>query len=317
MSLEENTCSNARYAEAAARAGYTYEQADTIGPRDGQPELFKGSLSFESFSSGVTVCFSDLTSIVDSEHDGLMDRSWTVAMNLGAVPTTTQFGRRNEFDVSPDKATIVAFSDQTRMANRIRAGEKATSLLLSLKPSNLTDDVLAEDIHLATMGTAINQIDLTPRLRFLAHRLASPALPGAPGRLLAESQALELLAHILLQCDGNSRREQNDVSDRDRLALMRVRGAIHAHPSYPFTLQGLASEACMSISSLKAKFPRVFGETVFSYIRGVRLDHARDRIVEDGWAVSQAAHFVGYRHHGNFTKAFHRRFGIRPVDLIR
>ncbi|MEM9316614.1 MAG: AraC family transcriptional regulator, partial [Pseudomonadota bacterium] len=125
------------------------------------------------------------------------------------------------------------------------------------------------------------------------------------------------VAHVLDQTGKKAKPRLNGFAKRDLMALERVREAIHAAPYRDFTLQQLASDAGMSLSSLKAKFPKAFGQTVFAYLRGVRLDYARDRIVHDGWTVSEAAHFVGYRHVGNFSKAFRIRFGVTPLEVRR
>lgn len=315
MALDDDSYSNARFVDAGERAGYTYDASCQSGRTDDAAAMFSGRLAYESFSTGVSVYVSDMTSLIESEHDGLLDRSWTLAINLGEQQTTMKIGERDPLVLPPSGAKVVAVSDQLRMTNRVSPGQHCRSLLLTLSPGVVTDGELAEAIEAATSGTHFSSALMTARLRYLAACLAEPASSGAAGRLLNESRALELLAHVLGQTREAENLRSSGLSQRDRFALGRVRDVIHAAPNREFTLQGLATEAGMSLSSLKAKFPEAFGQTVFAYLRGVRLDYARDRIVHDGWTISQAAHFAGYRHVGNFSKAFRRRFGVRPVDV--
>ena len=315
MTHDQDSYSNARFVDAGERAGYTYDASCESGLATNAAAMFSGRLAYESFSSGVSVYFSDMTSLIESEHDGLLDRSWTLAINLGEQQTTMEMGERDQLVLPPSGAKVVAVSDQLRMANRVSPGQRCRSLLLTISPGVVTDSELAEAIEAATCGTCFGSAVMTARLRYLAACLTEPASSTAAGRLLAESRALELLAHVLGQTGGTETSRRGSLSQRDRFALERVRDVIHAAPNTEFTLQGLATEAGMSLSSLKTKFPEAFGQTVFAYVRGVRLDYARDRIVHYGWTVSQAAHFAGYRHVGNFSKAFRERFGFRPADV--
>ena len=314
MTLNQESYSNARFAEAGERAGYADNLSYECGRADNFAPMFSGRLAYESFSSGVSVYFSDMTSLIESEHDGLLDRSWTLAINLGEQQTAINIGESNQLVLPPSGAKVVAVSDQLRMANRIPPGQRCRSLLLTLSPGVVTDSELAEVIQGATSGTHFESAFMTVRLRYLAGCLTEPTPSSAPERLLAESRALELLAHVLEQTKETETPRSGGLSRRDRLALQRVRDVIHATPHKDFTLQELATEAGMSLSSLKAKFPEAFGETVFSYLRGVRLDYAREHIIQSGWTVAQAAHFAGYRHVGNFSKAFRTRFGVTPAN---
>lgn len=317
MSDHIDAYSNARLVDAGKRAGYSYLASCASGDAATKEPMFSGRLVYESFSSGVTTCFSDMISLVESEHAGVLNRSWTVAINLGEQETALTLGDRKQLSLPPDDARVVAICDQTPMTNRVMPKLRCRSLVVSLAPGVITDGELAEAIETATSGTQLERAFMTPRLRHLADCLSRPTSPGAAGRLLAESRALELVAHLLEHTDGNPKTRFGELSTRDLLAVERVRDAIHAAPHRDFTLQQLATDAGMSLSSLKSKFPKAFGQTVFTYLRAVRLDYARDRIVQDGWTVSEAAHFVGYGHVGNFSKAFRSRFSVSPLEARR
>ena len=45
------------------------------------------------------------------------------------------------------------------------------------------------------------------------------------------------------------------------------------------------------------------------------MDLAHQGIEENGWTVSEAAYFAGFRHQSNFATAFRHKFGFAPSDL--
>lgn len=81
---------------------------------------------------------------------------------------------------------------------------------------------------------------------------------------------------------------------------------------HPPALPELAARAGLSETTLKRTFPRVFGTTVFGYLRRRRMEEAR-RLLDTGTAtVLEAAAQVGYSNPSNFAAAFRREFGVNP-----
>ena len=67
----------------------------------------------------------------------------------------------------------------------------------------------------------------------------------------------------------------------------------------------------------KVKFAAVFGQPIFAFLRDLRLERAFEGLQSEGWTVSQAAYFVGYRHPSSFSEAFRRKFGVAPQAVGR
>lgn len=81
---------------------------------------------------------------------------------------------------------------------------------------------------------------------------------------------------------------------------------------HPPVLADLAVRSGLSETTLKRNFPRVFGTTVFGYLRRRRMEEAR-RWLESGTAtVLETASRVGYCNPSNFAAAFRREFGVNP-----
>ncbi|MCQ6263813.1 helix-turn-helix transcriptional regulator [Alcanivorax sp. MM125-6] len=153
-----------------------------------------------------------------------------------------------------------------------------------------------------------------PALRDSLGSLLEEHWDGDLAALLWEGTALQLLAHALRALEDAPAAEA--VSERDRRLLRRVHERLVEEPGAAHTLASLAALACMSPSALRAKFPRVYGQSVFDCLREQRLERA-GRYLRDGASVQQAAHFVGYRHASNFTTAFRAHFGMPPGEWRR
>lgn len=132
--------------------------------------------------------------------------------------------------------------------------------------------------------------------------------------LLLEGVALQMLAHALAA--DASVDHADTPGTRDRRLLQRVIDRLEAAPGDAHTLDDLARVACMSPSSLRAKFKSAYGKSVFAWIRDRRMDLARERLAQ-GWTVQQAAAFVGFSHPSNFATAYRARFGTAPSHTVR
>ena len=64
--------------------------------------------------------------------------------------------------------------------------------------------------------------------------------------------------------------------------------------------------------ALKNGYKTQFGTTVFDYLIGRRLEHARELLVQPTYSIQQVSAVVGYKHANHFSTAFKNRFGTTP-----
>ncbi|WP_166302498.1 helix-turn-helix transcriptional regulator [Bradyrhizobium sp. 2S1] len=208
-------------------------------------------------------------------------------------------------------------SDNTHMASSYRCGESSRILVIQTCPVTAKDTELTEHLDALLTETTAKPLLLGCRVRALAHELFSSDHTGVVGRLLAESCALELLAWAIGDRKGHNITTTCSIHPRDIAKIHRVRDKLLATLDAEHHLCDLARDVGMSTSTLKCKFTAVVGQPVFQFLRDKRLDRARDGLLYEGWTVSQAAFYVGYRHATNFATAFRRRFGTAPTSALR
>ena len=316
MATENGGFSPKGFSQAAEAFGYrltTLSPGPSLNDSDGP--VFEGTVGVRSLPCGLNLWLSDLRSLRDSTLESVAEPSLTVAIMLGAHAAECATGARERLYIPTGGAAVISTADDVHVASRYKAGQRAQCLLVSARPEDFEDDEVAEQIRLVLKSTAVRPLVITHRTKLLVNELTTPSAPGGVGRLLAESSALELMAHSLLAASAGPAPSHGRLIGKDYAKVLIVRNLIEASPSTDFTLSGLAKEAGLSASALKAKFPIAFGQPVFDYLRDVRLSRARQGIEEEGWTVSEAAYFAGYKHRNNFAMAFRRKFGVAPSAL--
>ncbi len=300
-------CHSARgLADVARRWGYGCD----VDAADDDAPLAEGVLSTLELSYGMRVCATDLVATRDNERAGIIARTLTIVLVLDGDPIRYALDGGEEQIFWPGRAAMVTAVGDARLSGRHRRGERSRSLVLQANPRDMDDDALGAHVERRLAETALAPLRIGDRLQALAHDLMAAHQAGPIARLLAESCALELLARGL----AAEQSADSAVHPRDANRVLRVRDKLIAAPAEDHRLGDLARLAGMSVSSLKAKFPRVVGQSVFDFLRSQRLEHARRGLECEGWTVKQAAHFVGYAHPSNFAAAYRRKFGSPPRD---
>jgi AraC-like DNA-binding protein len=95
----------------------------------------------------------------------------------------------------------------------------------------------------------------------------------------------------------------------------RAISLIHGDPSRDWSVASLADEVAMSRSAFAARFTRLAGEPVMSYVARWRMNVAADALKHDDATVAELAYRLGYRSEAAFSRAFKRVVGVRSGRL--
>ncbi|MCA9727543.1 MAG: AraC family transcriptional regulator [Candidatus Eisenbacteria bacterium] len=91
---------------------------------------------------------------------------------------------------------------------------------------------------------------------------------------------------------------------------------IHMHLDERMTVAELAKIAGMSSSSLHEAFKAMTTLTPIQYIKQLRLNQARQVMLEEGASAAEAAFKVGYESPSQFSRDFRRHFGLPPRQYL-
>lgn len=84
----------------------------------------------------------------------------------------------------------------------------------------------------------------------------------------------------------------------------------------PPAISALAKRAGINEFKLKHGFKRIFGRTIFGYLREYRLETAKALIEKRDMNVAEIALEVGYGNPAHFAQAFRLQYGINPGQLL-
>lgn len=90
---------------------------------------------------------------------------------------------------------------------------------------------------------------------------------------------------------------------------------IESHTADPRNITQLATLSGTSARHLRRVFERHAGITLMRFYRNVRLDKARELLVQTGLPVPVVALATGFANGAHFARAFGARFGARPSGL--
>ncbi len=77
-------------------------------------------------------------------------------------------------------------------------------------------------------------------------------------------------------------------------------------------IRELAARAQMSERNFFRRFKEQMGQPPGKYVESLRLDYARQLLIEKPWHISRVSEACGYQHEDVFRRAFERRFNLSP-----
>ena len=96
-------------------------------------------------------------------------------------------------------------------------------------------------------------------------------------------------------------------------ALADTRRYMEEHLDEPLTIPALSRRACLSATTFKEGFRRLYGLPVHAWLRQRRMERAAELLRSSSLSVLGVAQSVGYGSASQFTAAFRRQYGITPA----
>lgn len=118
---------------------------------------------------------------------------------------------------------------------------------------------------------------------------------------------------ITLICSSRQWRGNN----KHRQVVDYMTGYIHEHYAEDITLAELSEKLYISRNHLSIIFKNITGETFNNYLTRVRIEKARELLLQRTMLVYEVAERVGYKNVPYFSTLFKKITGMNPTDLIK
>ncbi|MRN52063.1 response regulator transcription factor [Paenibacillus monticola] len=106
-------------------------------------------------------------------------------------------------------------------------------------------------------------------------------------------------------------------SSKHRQVVDFMTSYIHEHYADELTLADLSDKVFISRNHLSIIFKNITGETFNNYLTRVRIEKARELLMERNMLVYEVAERVGYKNIPYFSTLFKKITGMNPTELIK
>ena len=199
------------------------------------------------------------------------------------------------------------------------SGSEPPDVLLLCGYFEFSQDIDSPVRSLFPTMSILRQEDIqeSPWLKATLDQLAAEYLSPLPGAQLVVSRLTEVLVVELIRSNFG----QSDtpvffeaVSDRQ---IGKALQSLHNNFGKAWTLQSLAEEVGMSRAGLARRFKELVGSPMYEYLTQLRVQKARELLLQTKLPLYEIASRVGYESDISFTKVFKKLTGRTPTQIRR
>ena len=134
---------------------------------------------------------------------------------------------------------------------------------------------------------------------------------GADRRVLAPMYLKEMVYRVL-QREQYARLLAIAATEAANNPVSAVLEYMREHLAEPLSVADMAERVSLSPSAFAHLFREVTGRSPYQFLKEMRLDKARELLVEGQFAVARVSKEVGYGSVSHFIREFRARFGVTP-----
>ena len=140
----------------------------------------------------------------------------------------------------------------------------------------------------------------------------------AIGRLTSEAATLNLLKAQIETFAENTSEEsvKTPLTETEMDTIVKMVSYISSHLTEKITIQRLYEYTGLSPQKLQLGTKFLYGESLNSFIRTIRLEYAKDLLSTTNMNISEVLYEVGFSSRGYFSKIFKERFGVLPNEFL-
>lgn len=159
-------------------------------------------------------------------------------------------------------------------------------------------------------------ISMSPSAKSEINRMTEIIRPeflinGELSQLFMRSWLLSLLYFILGQCHQS--KEEHNSSRKDKI-IEKITAYLKKNYHLPLSLEHISDDLRISPSHLSHLFSSEKNYSLFNALTSIRIDKAKELLVENKYSIDQISSKVGYSSSNYFSKVFKKHCGCSPRD---
>jgi len=227
------------------------------------------------------------------------------------------------YDYNPDNYLVLTLPMAAECETLVETGKPMLSLMIDLDLGMLGEMVrVIDEFGRSSVTDKLSDAKgmyvsrCTEHLASAVTRLTACLKSPMESSLLGQGLVREVIYHLL--CGPQAAPLFSLVSYNTHLSrLEKVLNHLHGHYQESLDVDQLADMANMSTSSFHRNFRLVAASSPKQYVKKLRLNRARELLLDQGFKVKQAAAEVGYESPTQFSREFKRYFGMSPQEFGR
>ena len=111
-------------------------------------------------------------------------------------------------------------------------------------------------------------------------------------------------------------KDSSTLNKRQRQEFYRIAEYINSHFAEDINVSSIADALCISRGTVSDIFSKYAEVSISSYINSLRINHS-NKLLESGYAISNAAFESGFSSLRTFNYAYKREMGVTPSEYLK
>ncbi|MEM6455363.1 MAG: AraC family transcriptional regulator [Acidobacteriota bacterium] len=250
------------------------------------------------------------TASAPMDRQPILYDAWLVALLQGEK---ILYQRERVIRFNQESVLCVAAGTPTECVALASSDAPLISVVLEIN----TEDLLSMAARIADPADAdptpphvMDIVPMTPDIQDTLRRLIDLMHNPLDASVLGDGTVTELIYRVLQ--NGLARSLVALASNRNTAAILRTLRTIQQSYAEALSVDALAKQAGMSVSSFHAHFRKTTAHPPQKYIKRIRLSKARSLIGGGHQTVREAAFAVGYSSASQFSREYKQYYGVKP-----
>jgi AraC-like DNA-binding protein len=215
----------------------------------------------------------------------------------------------------PSSAVEIELTSQTEIIDYFTIYVAQTLYFQLVPPASALHASFARRIEQKQASYLASQnLPITPAMSRLIDTIRHCEREGELRRLYIQVKVIELL---MLQLEQHQQAQLGESTHLppDQQKVQEAKAILENRFARPPTINELARLVGLNEFKLKKGFRELVGCPIYSYVVKLRMEQARQWLLERDKSIGEVAHYVGYKNHAHFTAAYKQYYNSLPSEL--